>query len=355
MDGLEFFSADGDTIIHNCFKAVLRQNKDNDALMLPDYRSWVEAANIIWPNSEALGNSFKYLWEQYRDNLKTNLTTHCEKRLKRFFKMRVFELNDFATTFNYFNNLFGTNDAMPYYDNIDINNAINYTYNRRDTTNGDTEREWRLGELLDELRWIGAPDDCNIRDFVKDHWFESLRMWTEMQRDIHMFHIAYADRRDKPKIHNFAVVPICSFQRRHIRIDTDALYNILCNVKKIPQKIGNRKMKDGTVDSVNISPDEFRKNPIASWNLFFDVERMLNFVHYTREFRCQICSDGVAATILYDAPKVEAEGKSDEEVIRMYRAKLFAYELGIDPGYRTWNATVRRNILTGEEVSSVGE
>lgn len=323
--------------------------------MLPEFRALVEAAQIVWPGSEALANSFKYLWEQYRDNVKTNLTTHCEKRLKKFFKMRVFELNDFANSFNYFNNLFGTNQAMPYYDNVDIINAVNYTYKRRDTTNGDVERQLRLGELLDELRWVGAPDDCNIRDFVQNNWFESLRMWTEIQRDIHLFNIAYKDRRDKPKIRNFAVVPICSFQRRHIRIDTDALYNILCKVKAIPKKTGNRKLKDGTSNFVNIGSNEFRKNPIASWNLFFDVDKMLKLAHNKREFHGQILTDGVAATILYDTPKVQAEEISDEEVIEMYRAKLFTYELGIDPGYRTWNATVRKNIRTGEEVSLIGQ
>lgn len=151
MDGIDFFTANSDTIIHNCFKAVLHQSEDNDTLMLPEYRAMVEAAYIEWPHSEALGNALKYLYEQYRDNVKTKLTTHCERRLKRFFKMRAFELNDYATKFNYFNNLFGTIQAAPYYDNVDIINAVNYSYKRRDTTNGDVERQRRLGELLDEL------------------------------------------------------------------------------------------------------------------------------------------------------------------------------------------------------------
>lgn len=132
--------------------------------------------------------------------------------------------------------------------------------------------------------WIGTPDDCNTRDFVQTNWFESMRMWTEIQRDIHAFNTTFKGRSDKPKIHNFAVVPICSFQRRHIRIDTDALYNILCKTKTMQQKPGNRKLKDGISNQANIDTDDFRMDPIASWNLYFDVENFLKLGRNKREF-----------------------------------------------------------------------
>lgn len=50
---------------------------------------------------------------------------------------------------------------------------------------------------------------------------------------------------------------------------------------------------------------------------------------------------------MYKRPKEEATPLSDEEIQQMW----LAYELGIDPGMGTWNATVRRNLLTGEEVT----
>lgn len=351
MDGMEFFARDGAETIHDCFKAVLQQNKDNDLLMLPEFRQMVEAAQIAWPTSNGFGNAFTYLWEQYCDNVKTNLTTHCESRLRKFFRMRVFELNDMATNFNYFNDLFGHGDALPYYDEVDVKNAVNYAYHRRDTTGDDAERELRLGELLDELRWMGAPDDCNIESFVKDNWFESIRMWTEIQRDIHNFHLTYSNRRDKPKrIQNFAVVPMCSFQRRHIKIDTAALYNILAKLKLVPKKCGKLIDKKGNPKLINITQNEFGRDPIGSWNLFFDVEKIRKLKHNQQNFHGMICSDGVSATILYERPKEQPTEVSDEEVRRQYRAGVFHYELGIDMGYRTWNATVRRSINTGEEV-----
>lgn len=349
-DELDLFMRDGKTIIHNCFKAVLASNQHIDFLMLPDFRMMVERAQIAWPTSDTFSNAFKYLWEQYMDNVKTNLRFHCSKRLRKFFQMRVFEINDSITRFNYFNELFGTDDALPYFDDIDIANAVNYTYERRDTTNNDEMREHHLAELLDELRWMGAPDDCNINDFVEEKWFESMQMWTEIQRDIHMFNILYKGRRDKPKIKNFAVVPMCSFQRRHIRIDTEALYSILCKLNIIPRKYGLRICKDGSPNLRNITSKEFNHNAINSWNLFFDVEHMEKIASNKNEFAGQICSDGVSVSIMYKKPKVQPVEATDDEILKMYATHNFVYELGIDPGMRTWIAVVRRNIRTKEEV-----
>lgn len=359
MQGVHFFARDGNEVIHNCFKAVLLANKDNNELMSARFRELAEQY-IDWPTSGGFGNAFKYLWEQYRDNVRTNLKTHCERRLRKFFKMRVFELNDDATKFNYFNDRFGQEDAMPYYDDIDIRNAINYAYNRRDTTDS-AERGLRLGELLDELRWIGAPDDCDIKTFVEsdETWFESMRMWTEIQRDINMFHLAYKDRHDKPRIQNFVVVPMCSFQRRHIRIDTDTLYEILAKVKEdgkdkeclLPKKCGMTR-KDGTVKWRLFTKTDFYKNEIGGWSLFFDMEKMLKLRNNKNDFHCQLLSDGVSVSILYEEPKHKPPEISDEDLLQQYRAGVFNYELGIDPGMRTWNATVRRSTRTNEEVIS---
>lgn len=40
----------------------------------------------------------------------------------------------------------------------------------------------------------------------------------------------------------------------------------------------------------------------------------------------------------------------DEEIRRKYVNGEFDVELGIDPGMRTWNATVRYDLRTGIEV-----
>lgn len=50
--------------------------------------------------------------------------------------------------------------------------------------------------------------------------------------------------------------------------------------------------------------------------------------------------------------KTEALDKLvDAQLVKqLYENGEFVYELGIDPGMKTWNATVRRNIATGKEV-----
>lgn len=338
---------------------------NDDRIMPARFRAWVGdcvSGLFRWPTTTAFGNGFKYLYEQYIDNVKTNIRYHCERRLKTFFKMCVYEFNDHILRENIPN--------ATLFDHIDIRNAVNYTYKRRDDTDGDVGRQARLGALLDELRACGAPYDCNIRDFVADNWFQSLRMWLLIQRAVQYFHLTYANvynswnlfRKhplyvqrptydgatiipEPPEIRNFTAIPKCSFQRRHIRIDTDALYNLLCAAKQVPKKLGSIKKW------INIKDFEFRRNPTGGWALFFDMDRIVKMANGKKTFENQILSDGVSATVLYLKP-IQAEPEiRNEEIVRKYEAGQFWYELGIDPGMRTWNATVRRNAFTGEEVS----
>lgn len=350
------FACDGSDIIKSCFDAILIQNQGKDIMCALDFRE-MAGELVRWPSNAGFGNAMKYVWEQNRDNVKTNITTHAEKRLCMYFKMCVFEFNDHATRFNYFNDLFGHHDALPYFDDIDIRNAVDYTYHRKDSTGDDVDRQMRLSDLLDELRIMGAPNDCNIRDFVKNNWFASMRMWIEIQRDIHRFHITYKGRPDKPNgIKSFVVVPMCTFQRRHIRIDTDVLYRILCSTDLVPKRLHGRQKKNATEPRMcNISFDQFTQlnSGLDSWNLFFDMDKINQYVHGKKTCHKQILSDGVSASIVYDKPKQEASEVSDEALIAHYGN--FVYELGIDMGMRTWNATVRRDILTEEEVSNEPE
>lgn len=360
----EFFNGDGEQTIFNCFKAVLAQNQGDNDLMSPEFRDWVNEAvseGFEWPRNTAFGNAFKYLREQYVDNVITNIRTHCESRLKKFFKMCVYELNDSILRRN-----------IPFatlFDHIDIRNAMNYTYNGRNTC-ADIGAQRRLEILLDELKLCGAPDDCNIRDFVENDWFKSLRMWLQIQRHVHNFHLAFAHvynswdlfRKyplnvtqptyhgttvipEPPTISNFTAIPNCSFQRRHVRIDTDVLYRLLCETKQVPKKMGKYQAW------INIKPEEFHRNPAGGWRLFFDVDKIVKMVKGKKAFDHQIVSDGVSVTVLYLKP-IRPEPKiSNEELVRRLAAGEFVYEAGVDPGMRTWNATVRRNVFTGGEVS----
>lgn len=227
---------------------------------------WVQEAvseRFQWPSSSRFNNAFKYLYEQYTDNVKTNLRTHCKKRLKKFFTFRAYTLNYLQQQ----------NPNPMIFDEDDIKNAVNYTYNNHDSTNNDVGRRAKLDIFLDELRLFGAPADCNIRRFVDENWFQSLRMWINIQRDVEHFHKVFENlRRDwylfrkypqyvtrpahpePPRIDNFAAVPLCSSQRRHIRIDTDVLYGLLCEIAAVPKKIGKRKGKINIKQRVFFKP-----------------------------------------------------------------------------------------------------
>lgn len=354
----DFFNGNGETIISDCFNAVLEQNVNNNNLMPQTFKRWVTESVAVffrWPSNTAFGNILKYLHEQYTVNVQTNLRTHCERRLKLFFKMRVYELNDMQIQLNAPNPDLFTED--------DIKNAMKYTYNRQDTTNGDAGAQNRLGILLDELRACGAPFDCNIIEFIDAHWFRSLYMWLHIQRDIQNFQHAFAHVRNSwnlfrkfplyvqrptipepPKILNFAAIPMCTFQRRHIRIDTDVLYRLLCKTKLVQTKMGKREKP------INITQTEFFADKSDNWYRFIDLDKIAQMVKGKKAFDFQLISDGVAATVLYLKPKQPEVPISKAEVLRQYNAGLFYYLLGIDPGMRTYNATVRRNINTGEEV-----
>lgn len=89
----------------------------------------------------------KYLREQYIDNVKTNIKTHCESRLRKFFRMCVYELNDEIRRQNVPN--------ATLYTEQDVKNAVKFTYKQRRTINGDAGTEQRLRTLLDELILCG--------------------------------------------------------------------------------------------------------------------------------------------------------------------------------------------------------
>lgn len=325
------------------------------------FRQWVEDAvsNMFqWPSNTAFGNAFKYLYEQYISNVKTNIRTHCERRLTKYFRMCVHELNDHIIRQN--------NPNAVLFTGVDVKNAVSYTYKRRDRTAGDVGAQHRLGVLLDELRACHAPQDCNILAFINDeNWFRSIRMWLRMQRNIQLYNLAYANVRDSwnlfrkyplyvqqptapepPVIANFTAIPMCSFQRRHIRICTDVLYNLLCKAGKVPKKCGKRKDTQ-----INFTQNDFRINNSGSWHLYFDIGKIVAMVKGKRTFDYEIISDGVSVTMQYVRRIRPAAPESNEDVLRDYEAGAYWYELGIDPGMRTWNATVRKDIRTGEEVS----
>lgn len=52
-------------------------------------------------------------------------------------------------------------------------------------------RAYNISLLFEEAREIGVPVSEELRDYVENYWFASLRFWFKIQREIDEFHMKY--------------------------------------------------------------------------------------------------------------------------------------------------------------------
>lgn len=291
---------------------------------------------LRWPNNKYFGNYMKYLYQQYARNVITNLTTHQRTRLYEYLKLIVWELNE-------------NNDDPDYvYDENDIKNAVNWGIKRYNSTGDNVDRLYKRNYLLSCVRQIGGPPDDNIAKDTEDNWLASLPMWLQMQASIDRYHIWVEDNGDTipedmelPVIKNLSVIPICSHLRKFVRIDADVLYRMMCDTKLIP--LDDR--------GVQVTVGHVCQNKAHYFNEIFNMQEINKVLKANKEFHCQVLCDGVSASILYKVKKTVLEQlEKDDLVQKQYHDGGFMYVLGIDPGLKTWNATVRRHIQSGKEV-----
>lgn len=328
-----FDDYNGDDIIKDCFYSVLQNYKENET-MEASFRETVETLDgdnrFCWPKNEYYGNIFKYLITTYSRNLTTNLSTHRGKRLLEYLKMRAWQFNIVS-------------DGTIEFNEHDIKNAVNWAIRRYDSTQGNNNKVFKCRMLLNFVREIGGPIDDDITKDSSEDWFASLPLWLQMQREIDDFHIwAEINAIDTPKIKNLKVIPTGSHLRNYIEIDADVIYRIMAELKILPkiEGIPSKKM----CSHVCKYKEHF-------FNEIFDLPKIGRIVKGRKEFRHHIYSDGVGASILYNVTKNELESLVDDGILKKkYLNGEFIYELGIDPGIKTWNATVRRHISTKKEV-----
>lgn len=121
----------------------------------------------------------------------------------------------------------------------------------------------------------------------------------------------------------------------------DVFYRMLAELKLLPQ-----------VNGKQANENYIRQNRVEQWNRIFDFTVINRVLKKNKEFHYTIVSNGVSVSILYRMKKEDLKCLLDDGIIRKrYLEGKFVYELGIDPGMKTWNATVRRTIKTGKEVS----
>lgn len=328
-----FDDYNGDSIIEDCFFAVLQKYKESET-MEASFRETVETLDgdnrFCWPKNKYYGNIFKYLIKTYSNNVTTNLTTHHGKRLFAYLKMRAWQFNIVS-------------DGTIEFDEYDIKNAVNFAIRQYDSTQGNNYKLFKCRMLLSFVRGIGGPPDDDIARDTENDWFASLPMWLQMQREIDDFHIwAEINTIEIPKIKNLKVIPIASHLRKYIQIDADALYRIMAELKILPKIEGIPA--DKMCGHVCSHKEHY-------FNEIFDLPKIERIVKGKKKFRCHIYSDGVGASVLYNVDKNEVKKLVDDGILKKrYLDGEFIYELGIDPGMKTWNATVRRHIPTKKEV-----
>ncbi|XP_055321799.1 uncharacterized protein LOC129577947 [Sitodiplosis mosellana] len=339
-----FDDGDGMHIIENCFYAVLRRYKEDDFIMDPWFRHCFENVDIenrsAWPNNDYFGNLMKYLFQQYGRNVKTNLDTHAQKRLRYFLRLKAFRQN-------YTNRIRGLPDT---YDERDVANAVSWAIKRYDATRGDANRLAKRDRLLRYVRDIRGPADDDIAKFTKDEdtWFSSLPMWLIMQSEIET-HLNWVEQHHDnivqvialPNIKNLVVIPICHHTRKAVRIDADVLYRMMCETGTSPRDEYGRQHTVGHVTS--------KSNQAYYFNMIFNMEKINRVLKANKKFE-HILSDGVSASILYSVKKTVVDKLVEDGLVRKrYSDGFYVYELGIDWGMKTWNATVRRRINNDKE------
>lgn len=156
-----------------------------------------------------------------------------------------------------------------------------------------------------------------------------------------------------PIVRNFTVIPVCSFKRRHIRIDASALLGILAELGIAPVVTS---AKTGAL--IQMGQSEFTRDGMHKrfWPEYFNMRKINQLVKFKKNFHYQIMTDGVSASVLYKKQKQKAMSKKEEKARNKAQKKQFdeghfKYIIGVDPGMNTWLAAVRRTVLENKEVT----
>lgn len=300
-------------VIERCFRMVIKTGRDEHTNDFFDAELF--AHNIKKPKAAFFGNVLRYLWEQYTTNLMNNIKVHAKKRLQKFF--RTFKFTE--------NNEEQVTDA-------EIDTTVKFLFNAASRGNPNAF-------LLNELRAIWPNHPIFVRGFldemVKSHWFQTIPIFINIQRHIDRYNNTIDERQivwrskrarrrnnritknkknaqnskkkhrkdqHRGKIRNFVVVPMCSYQRKHIKIDTSVLCRILCsrNIQPPSGKIGARGQQ------LKMREKDFTK---GHWNQYVDMGRIHRMAKH-KQFEYSIVTDGVAASILYT--KVSIKRSTDE-------------------------------------------
>ncbi|XP_031634573.1 uncharacterized protein LOC116347906 [Contarinia nasturtii] len=160
---------------------------------------------------------------------------------------------------------------------------------------------------------------------------------------IHEFHNWAQDNNVTiPKIKNLSVVPLPDYQRKAVFMCNDVFYRMLAEEKLLPK-----------VEGKQVTENFIRENKEHFWNQIFDFDKINRILKKKKEFHFTIVSNGESVSVLYKLSKHHLQRLLDDDIVRKrYLDGTFVYELGIDPGMKTWNATVNTRKEVNLKISS---
>lgn len=313
----------------------------------PEFKAMVNLEN--WPKRRGITQIIEYAKTTYLSNVTTNLTTWLEVRLTYFLRMRTFQLNAMGWSF----------------DQIDIRNAKKQLLFNEDWTEDDFDRIAKRNKLYFEVRNRLLPSFDNyltIIDYVEERWFESLWFFIWIQREIEQFLAQTHDethawlqynktprtspkpnRPMPPKVKNFAAIPICDFQLKHIKLDTRELIQLVAKLRKHKGGLSTEERK------------YYSSHKDELWSIFFNMEEINRISQPNQKFHHMIVTNSVCASVLYDTPKrtaVDVETKK-AMIQRKLGQNQYKYIVAIDPGMKTYMAGVRHNVETTVQVNKL--
>lgn len=337
-----FFYEDGNKHIRECFTSILSKSQHT---LPPMFKDIIMRAvpNFLWPELKGLGNAFNSLIDQYTMNTRNNIKKWSYSRIKTFFKLKRFQLNSIGHRIS----------------EMDVKNATKTVMFLNVATLSENVKL-----LLQEAVLIGIPVGENLCNIVRDEkeWFKTIPLFINIQRQIFKHHERYEMLNNAwrqylrnpvvnakptvprpPLIKNFRVIPLHDFRMKHIRIDIHLFYQIACKLGVL------KKAKGFFGQPINITKKTYDLNPSEHWNEIFDLSKITK-IGGNRTFDFAIVTDSVGVSLCFMKPERASTEPTNEQIKDDYVNKKFTFVLGIDPGVRTWNATVRKHIESGTEV-----
>lgn len=306
-----------------------------------DFLRMMNEFGVEMCNNDYLDNSFKHLYQQYHVNCRTNIIYHAKTRVRNFLK-HIKAIQSPVPR----NCRPAQRKQHVKRNETAVNQTIGFLFY------GKVEHD---AELLREFEAVTRPNTdnpCGLFDALQTDWFKLIPIFFRLQR------YAFANmnegekkekgaknkkKKKKNRERGFEVVPQTSFQRRHILIDTNALFALHARLDIVPMRTKKKKMKR----------EDFTTKPHKIWPTVIDYTQLKTLGGSSKcqkQFDHSILTDGVAVSL---SCKKTVQSLSDEQRRKMIKKKLeaglYKFIFGLDPGYRLTLGGVRRGAANAFE------